>query len=140
MQQSETYLEKICRIGRDANPFFRMMGVNVVEIGEGTAILSMAIRPEMKNGVGWLQGGLFTALADEAMALALYSVTDSKKNIATIAEQTSFLRGAQEGTLVACGRVVRSGRRVAFLEGEVRLGSADGDILARTSASFLIVP
>lgn len=134
-----SYFEELKKRGRDANPFFVMMGIGVDSIGEGTAQLSMEVRPDMQNGVGWMQGGIFTAMADEAMALALYTVLPPGEGIATISETTSFLKGARDGLLVATGRVVRKGRRVAFTEGDVRMGSAEGEILARCAAAFAIV-
>ena len=135
-----SYFEAIRKHGREANPFFVMMGIDVVSIGEGTAQLSMKVRPDMQNGVGFLQGGIFTGMADEAMALALYSVLSPGERIATISETTSFLKGARDGhLLLATGRVVRKGRRVAFTEGEVRSDSEDGEILARCAAAFAIL-
>jgi acyl-CoA thioesterase len=133
------YYEELKKRGRDANPFFVMMGIDVDSIGEGTAQLSMRVRPDMQNGVGWMQGGIFTAMADEAMALALYSILAPGEGIATISETTSFLKGARDGVLVATGRVVRRGRRVAFTEGEVRKESGEGEILARCAAAFAIL-
>jgi len=135
----ETYLERIRSQGRDANPFFQMMGIEVTSAGEGEACLSMEIRPDMHNGVGWLQGGIFTALADEAMALALYTLTSREEKIATVTETTTFIKGARHGMVVTMGRVVKRGRRVAFTDGEVREGGPEGDLLARTSAAFIIL-
>lgn len=134
-----SYFEELRNRGRDANPFFVMMGIDVDSIGDGTAQLSMQVRPDMQNGVGWMQGGIFTAMADEAMALALYTVLSPGEQIATISETTSFLRGARDELLVATGRVVRKGRRVAFTEGDVRKGTGDGEILARCAAAFAIL-
>jgi acyl-CoA thioesterase len=134
----ESYLERIRKYGRDTNPFFRLMGIEVEEIGDGRAYLTMQVRQDMHNGVGWMQGGIFTSLADEAMALALYTRTTPEERIATISETTSFIRGEKEGPVVGVGWVVRKGRRVAFLEGEVRKGDRGGEVLARTSASFLL--
>lgn len=134
-----SYFEELKRRGRDANPYFVMMGIEVDSIGEGTARLSMRVRPDMQNGVGWMQGGIFTAMADEAMALALYSILAPGEGIATISETTSFLKGAKDEFLVATGRVVRKGRRVAFAEGEVRKESGEGEILARCAAAFAIL-
>ena len=99
----------------------------------------MTVLPMMHNGVGWLQGGMYTALTDEAMALALYTVIDPTERIATISESTSFLRGIREGTIVAVGRVLKRGRRVAFMEGEVRADSEQGEILARSTAAFAVI-
>jgi uncharacterized protein (TIGR00369 family) len=134
-----TYFEEIRKKGRDTNPFFRLMGIEVGEIRKGEATLSMRVRPDMQNGVGWMQGAMFTALADEAMALALYSVLTPQEGIATISESTSFLKGARDGRLVAIGRVVRKGRRVAFAEGEIQREQEDGELLARCTAAFAII-
>lgn len=131
------YLEEIQSRGRDANPFFRLMGIDVDSFGEGEAKLSMDVRPEMLNGAGWLQGGLFTALCDEAMALALFTVLEEGERIATISESTSFLLGVRKGRVVAEGRVVKKGRHVAFTEGTV--ADAEGHILSQTSASFTVI-
>jgi acyl-CoA thioesterase len=133
-----SYLEKIKDQGRQANPFFCLMGIDVVSIGKGNAVLRMEVRPDMLNGVGWLQGGIFTALADEAMALALYSLLSPREGIATISESTSFIRGVRDGVLIAEGRVIKKGRRVAFAEGDVTLDQQEKEILARTSAAFAV--
>ncbi len=133
------YLDKIRACVPDANPFFTLMGIEVCEIGEGKASLRMEARRDMANGVGWMQGGIFMALADEAMALALCTVLADDEGIATISENTSFFKGVRAGPLVAEGRVIRKGRRVAFAEGDVREAGPDGALLSRTVASFAVV-
>lgn len=133
-----SYLEKIRKEGRSANPFFCLMGITIVSIDEGRAVLRMEVLPEMHNGVGWLQGGIFTALADEAIALALYPLLSRNEGIATISESTSFIRGARDGFLIAEGRVVKKGRRVAFAEGEVYADGEKKTLLSKTSAAFAI--
>lgn len=132
------YLDKITAGGRSANPFFCLMGIEVVSAGEGKAVLKMTVRPDMYNGVGWLQGGMLTAIADEAMALALYTRLAPGEGIATISESTSFIRGVREGTIIAEAQVIRKGRRVAFMESVVRMDDAGMTILSRTTASFTV--
>jgi acyl-CoA thioesterase len=134
-----SYFEDIRAKGRDANPFFRLMGIDIGEIGKGEVTLTMEVRADMQNGEGRMQGGIFTALAGEAMVLALSSLMLQEESLATISESTTFLKGARDGLLVATGRVVRKGRRVAFAESEVRMGGTTGDILARCTAAFAIV-
>lgn len=132
------YIDELKRIGRDANPFFKLMGIEPGEYSDGRANLAMEVRPDMLNGAGWLQGGIYVALADEAIALALYTLLSDTERIATIGEHTSFIKGVSTGTIVATGWVVRKGRRVAFADGEVR-GAADNALLSRTSASFAVI-
>jgi uncharacterized protein (TIGR00369 family) len=132
------YLDKIKAEGRSANPFFCLMGIDVVSVEPGRASLKMTVRPDMYNGVGWLQGGMLAALADEAMALALYTLLAPGEGIATISESTSFIRGVREGTILAEAQVIRKGRRVAFMESIVRLDDAEKTVLARSTASFAV--
>jgi len=133
-----TYLDNLQKRGKYANPFFCMTGIEVVSVEKGRAVLKLAVRSDMHNGVGWLQGGMLVALADEAMALALYPLLEETEGIATISESTSFIKGVREGVILAEGRVIRKGRRVAFCEGEVRMDSGEKTVLSRTTASFAV--
>ncbi len=138
-KKTMNYRERIERDGRAANPFFCLMGIDVVSAEGGKAVLSMPVRADMYNGVGWLQGGMLVALADEAMALAVYSQLSEGEGIATISESTSFIRGVREGTISAEGRVIRKGRRVAFCEAEVYAeDNGEKALLSRTSAAFAV--
>lgn len=51
----------------------RMLGMRVVSVGPGTAVVAMTVRDDMLNGWGSCHGGLLTALADSAFALACNS-------------------------------------------------------------------
>jgi acyl-CoA thioesterase len=133
-----SYIERIRTSGAKANPFFQLMGVGIVSVSEGVAVLRMKIRQDMLNGENFLQGGMFTALADEAMVLAVYSVLEKDQTVATISESTSFMRGAGlDVVLIAEGRIIKKGRRVAFAEGVVRIEETN-EIVSRTSAAFVI--
>jgi len=133
-----SYLDRIKTNGKNANPFFCLMGIDIVSVEPGKAVLRMEVRPDMHNGAGWLQGGMLAALADEAMALALYPLLTKNEGIATISESTSFIRGAQDGFIIAEGRIIRKGRRVAFAEGEVFVDDPKKAMLSRTSAAFAV--
>lgn len=132
------YLNQIRIKGRDANPFFVFMGIQLGPYGEGRAELRMQVRPDMLNGAGWLQGGMYTALCDEAMALALFTVLEEGERIATISENTTFLQGARSGEITALGKVTKKTRNVAFTDGVVKR-SDDGAILSQTTESFTIL-
>ncbi len=134
-----SYLEKIRNHDPSANPFFVLMGIRVVSADPTWAVLAMLVRPDMHNGVGWLQGGMLAAIADEAMALALYPQLTESEGIATISESTSFIRGVRNGEIFAEGRVIRKGRRVAFTEAEVyTMEGGEKVMLSRTSAAFAV--
>jgi len=139
MADKMSYLDGIKQMGPAANPFFLLMGIDVCSFGNGQAELSMEVRPDMLNGAGWLQGGLYTALCDEAMALALFTSLREGECIATISESTSYLQGVRGGKILAIGKVIKKGRQVAFTEGYVRKETDVSAILSQTRASFMII-
>jgi acyl-CoA thioesterase len=51
----------------------RSLGIELVDIGLGTATVAMTLRDDMANGYGIAHGGLVAALADTAFALACNS-------------------------------------------------------------------
>jgi uncharacterized protein (TIGR00369 family) len=133
-----SYLDEIEKSGQKANPFFCLLGIHPVSWGDGKAALEMQVRSDMTNGEGWLQGGIYTSLADEAMALAIYTQLKQGEMIATISCTTTFLRGVRADEVIrAEASVIRRGRQIIFAEGNVC--SADSKTeLARCSASFIV--
>jgi acyl-CoA thioesterase len=51
----------------------RMLGMEIVSVGPGSATLSMKVREDMVNGWELCHGGLIAALADSAFAVACNS-------------------------------------------------------------------
>ncbi|MDD4300547.1 MAG: PaaI family thioesterase [Methanomicrobium sp.] len=131
-----TYPEELSKKGRTANPYFCLMGIDAVSFGDGNAVLSMEVRPDMLNGAGWLQGGVYVSLIDEAMALAIYTLLNEKEGIATISENTNFYKGVRDGKIFAKAYVVRRGRKIIFAEGFCYPEGEESKPLARTTASF----
>lgn len=132
-----SYLDEITSRGQKANPFFCLMGITPLRFGDGKATLAMDVRNDMKNGEGWLQGGIFTALGDEAIALAIYTLLSEGETIATVSCTTHFVRGIQSGTIHADGEVVRKGRQMIYAEATIT-DAKDGNLLARCTASFIV--
>ena len=130
------YVEKIASIGSKANPTFQTLGIEPVSWGEGKAVLRMTVTPQLHNGSGFLQGGFYVILADEAIALAILATAGGDEGTATISETTSFLRGVTEGEIYGVAAITRKGRRIVFAEGEVRKGSPDGELLSKTVVSY----
>ena len=72
------------------NPFVLFMGVKVPELGEGYARFTLEIRPDFHNSQGFLQGGVIAALADEAVAYALFSLVSEGEMISTVEMKINF--------------------------------------------------
>jgi acyl-CoA thioesterase len=97
------------------------LGMAIVEIGPGSATLSMTVRPEMVNGQRIAHGGFIFLLADSTFAFACNS-----RNERAVAAQCdiTFIRPGKLGdVLVANGREIsRSGRSGIY---DVRVTSGE---------------
>ncbi|MFO1196236.1 MAG: PaaI family thioesterase [Burkholderiaceae bacterium] len=84
------------------------------------------------------QGGFITAWLDAAMAQAVHHDTGHTLTVASLEIKVCFLErvGPGEGTVE--GRVVRRGKRVVFLEGD--LWSPDGRLAAQATSTGMLVP
>ena len=96
-------------------------------------------RPEFCHTGGTVaQGGFISAWMDFAMAFATVVRSGMASNVASLDLHVSFLERGGPGQVVAEGRVLRMGRKVAFLEAS--LFNAQGRLAATASSSALLVP
>lgn len=82
---------------------------------------------------GIVQGGIVTSWLDVAMANACLFRGDPLATVATLEVKVAFLLPAHPGVYRSYGWVVRYGRRIAFLEAELRDESEA--LVARASAT-----
>ncbi len=104
------------------NPFVNFLGVEVPELAEGFARFVLPIRKNFHNSQGFLQGGVIAALADEAVAYALFSLVPPGEMISTVEMKINFLAPVQEGRIEARARISKRGRTLSLGDVEVRQG------------------
>jgi uncharacterized protein (TIGR00369 family) len=91
-------------------------------LGRGYARFVLPFNPELANSIGLLQGGVIAALADEAVAFALYSLVKEGETINTVEMKINFLAAVQEGEVEATAHIAKRGRTISLGEFEVRQG------------------
>ena len=84
-----------------------------------------------------MQGGILTAMLDDAMGPAVFVMTEGRLYTATISMTVNFLAPAEPGPIVGEANVTQLGKTVAFVEG--RLLAEDGTVLATATASARLV-
>ncbi|MFW2349737.1 PaaI family thioesterase [Qipengyuania sp.] len=87
---------------------------------------------------GSVQGGLVAGFLDEVMGWAHVWATDQAEAPLNLEISMSLLKPVLAGPLVGKGRVVRRGRKVIFLEGE--LFDEAGNLLARSTSTAIPTP
>jgi len=103
----------------------KALGMELLDVGPGTAIVAMVVRPDMANGFGMAHGGMIFTLADSAFAYACNSSGDT-----TVAAHCSisFIAPAKEGDrLIATAREVSRAGRSGIYDVQV---SVEGKVIA----------
>ncbi|MDD1752354.1 MAG: PaaI family thioesterase [Methanotrichaceae archaeon] len=101
------------------NPFISFMGIEAAELGIGYAKFVLPFRKSLANSIGLLQGGLIAALADEAVAYALWSLVPDGEIINTVEYKINFLAPVRQGSVEAQAQIVRRGKTISLGEVEV---------------------
>jgi len=118
----EPELEAGLRARLAANPFVNFMGIEVPQLGRGYARFVLKVKPQFHNSQGFLQGGVTAALADEAVAYALFSLTTPGEMLNTVEMKINFLGPVKEGEIEAVAHIVKRGRTISLGEATVRQG------------------
>jgi uncharacterized protein (TIGR00369 family) len=123
---------------REPPPAAVLLGWELVSIDPvaGTIEVAFAADERFLNPIGDVQGGFLAAMLDDTLGPALVATLGEGEWAPTVDLQVQFLRPAKPGRILGRGRVVRRGRDVGFLSGE--LVAPDGQVLATATASAII--
>lgn len=102
------------------------LGAELVSSGEGVAVIAAPIRPEVSQQQGAAHAGLAFSLGDSACGYAALTVMPEGADVVTSEIKINLLTLAVGERLRATGRVVRAGRRLIVVTGEVHAEQADG--------------
>ena len=96
------------------------LGIELLRIGPGEAVMAMTVQPRMVNGHGIVHGGFIFTLADSAFAYACNTHNDR----AVAAQgQISFIRPGRIGDrLVATAREISRSGRSGICDVQVTVG------------------
>jgi len=130
-------LEASIREKLAANPFIKFIGIQVPQLGRGFARFVLPFKPELANSIGLLQGGVIAALADEAVAFALYSLIKEGETINTVEMKINFLAAVKEGEVEAVAHIAKRGRTISLGEFEVRQGDR---LVAKGLCTYIHLP
>ena len=131
-------LEERIRSGKALKESMGDFHITAWERETRTARAAFTVRREYCHTNGSIaQGGFITAWLDAAMAHAVLHDTDHAYSVASLEIKVSFVEKVGPGSGTVLGRVVRRGKRVVFLEGE--LHNSEGRLAARASSTGMLV-
>ncbi|HYT11979.1 MAG TPA: PaaI family thioesterase [Candidatus Nitrosopolaris sp.] len=113
------------------------LGLQLVETGEGAAIVEMTTTEDMANHSGFVHGGMISTLADSAMGRSVRTLKPGVVRAMSFDLKLNFINAARVGeTLRATGHVIHAGRRTVVAECAVT--GKDERLVATASATFAV--
>jgi uncharacterized protein (TIGR00369 family) len=100
-------------------PFAQLLGIELEDIGIGTATLGIDVRKELTQNHGVVHGGAIASLIDSATAFAIIPLLAPKERVTTVDLTISYLRPLTAGRVRAVARVLRAGRRLFAVSADV---------------------
>jgi uncharacterized protein (TIGR00369 family) len=114
--------------------FLDMLGGRFVAVDPAAKTCSMEfdISRDFCHSIDVVQGGFVTAMLDAAMSHAVFAMAADVVNVSSLEIKTTYLEPTRAGRLRVEGQVIKSGYKIAFMEG--RLYDANG-VLAATGST-----
>ncbi|MBQ1312088.1 MAG: PaaI family thioesterase [Blautia sp.] len=107
-------------------------GITFPEIRRGDVTAQLVVEKKHLNAFGICFGTFIFNLADLACGVAYLTMGGFGP---TVDGNISFINGAKEGDVLSCrGQVVKYGKKISFLQGEIRTG--EGVLIANTDFRF----
>ena len=105
-------------------PFNKVLGIELVSLGEGSATMVIPFRKELLGDPfrPAIHGGVVSALADVVGGTALLTQIKPGERLSTIDLRIDYLRPSGEETLTADAEVIRVGNRVGVVRIQVWSG------------------
>jgi uncharacterized protein (TIGR00369 family) len=116
-------------------PVWRLIGLNLVSVAPGGAVIELEATEAHRNPMGTLHGGILCDIADAAMGVAYASNLVEGESFTTLELKINFLKPIWCARLQATARVVKQGRTVGMVECDV--SDEKGSLVARATSTCL---
>ncbi|MFL6159849.1 MAG: PaaI family thioesterase [Marmoricola sp.] len=117
-----------------------LLGMSLVEIGDGVATFELTPDERMMNPIGSIHGGIAATLLDSCLGCAVHTTLPAGVGYTTAQLNVHYLRAMQPGTgpVRATGTVIHRGRTQSTAE--ARLYDAGGKLYAHATTTCLVLP
>jgi uncharacterized protein (TIGR00369 family) len=115
-------------------PYLQHLGIELIEIGEGTATMIMPMKEELRQPYGLLHGGATASLIDTATAFAVVSAIGQEDKASTVDLTVHYLRPVINETTICTAKVVRAGKRLITVSAEVH--NEEGKMIATALSTY----
>ncbi|HXN71905.1 MAG TPA: PaaI family thioesterase [Candidatus Acidoferrales bacterium] len=114
------------------------LGAELTGLSLGECEIRVAHRAELTQQHGYVHAGVTASIADSASGYAAYSTMPADSSVLTVEYKINLVAPAEGKSLVARGRVVRSGKTLKICAADVFVMNGEEEILCATSLSTIM--
>ena len=111
--------EQRIRESFDKQAFMKLLGAELVHVATGEVDIALPFDAKLTQQHGFLHAGVTTSIADSACGYAALSLMPEDAAVLSVEFKVNMLAPAQGRRFLARGRVVRSGRNITVVKGDV---------------------
>lgn len=115
-------------------PYNKLLGMELLEMRVGEAVLRLKVRDELRQPHGLLHGGATASLIDTAMAFAVVSMLGEGEKASTVDLTVHYLRPVTDGEIICTAKVLRGGKKILTVSAEA--SNADGKMIATAISTY----
>lgn len=112
-----------------------LLGLQVDQATHGEVSLSLSAASSFLNPAGHVQGGMLSAMLDEATGIAALTTLDSGEFVVTLEMKVQFISPGVQGGFQAQGRLIQRTGKIAFVDAD--LWQKD-KLVARATSTLMI--
>src|SRR5437667_3207459 len=113
-----------------------LIGASLTVVESGRVEIELPFRDEITQQKGYVHGGIVGMIADTACGYAAYSLMPKSASLVTVEYKINILAPAR-GSLVARGKVIKSGRTLTVARAEVY--AEDGTHVASMQQTLMML-
>lgn len=117
-------------------PIADLIGIRLTGFEDGSASMEMEAGKKHWNPMKTVHGGILCDISDAAMGAAFLTTLADGENYTTVDLSIKFLKPVIEGRIIAQANVVKRGKRLGYLECELR--DAQGELIAKANSTCIV--
>jgi len=118
------------------NPFWALLGMELLEIKKGWAMVRLPIEDKLTNGIGLVHGGAIFSAADSAVGMALVGMTNRDENISTLEMKINYMKPVNGSEIIAEAKIIHRGNQTAI--GDVDVRDGEQNLVSKGLATYAI--
>jgi uncharacterized protein (TIGR00369 family) len=100
------------------------LGATLTVVEPGRVEIELPFRDELSQQHGFFHAGIVATVADSAGGYAAYTLFPADAGVLTVEFKVNLMAPADGERVVACGRVIRSGRTITVAQFDVHVEKA----------------